>query len=348
VWAFGTPYKRVGRTSQKISREETERLFDLTRGMTWDALPCAGLKLEHLDRVLVEGYLRRARQEVTQTTEGVLDNLNLRSGDTLLNGAALLFATNPQRWIAGSQVKCARFRGTTSVNFLDEQTIEGDVIAQIEGAIAFVSRNTRHTIRITGKPERDIVSEYPEEAIREAVINAVCHRDYAALGTVQVRIYDDRLEVWNPGSLPQGLNVAILYREHPSYPRNKRLADAFHRVRLIEHWGTGTLRMIAAYEAVGSTRPEFDEVAGTFIVRMPPLPIPASGLDLENLNERQRKLIETVVRNGSISFAEYLPLSGVSERQARYDLDEMVAGKYLKRVGKSRSTRYELPSTTEE
>jgi ATP-dependent DNA helicase RecG len=140
VWAFSTPYKRVGRTNQKISREETERLFDLTRGMTWDALPCSGLKIEHLDRALVESYLRRARQDETEATEVLLDNLSLRAGNQLLNGAALLFASNPQRWIPGSYVKCARFRGTNSVDFIDEQSFSGDVVSQIEKALAFVDR----------------------------------------------------------------------------------------------------------------------------------------------------------------------------------------------------------------
>jgi ATP-dependent DNA helicase RecG len=187
------------------------------------------------------------------------------------------------------------------------------------------------------------MSEYPEVAVREAVINAICHRDYADTGTVQVRIYDDRLEVWNPGSLPEGLNPDLLYLEHPSKPRNKRLADAFHRIRLIERWGTGTLRMVDAYKELGAPRPEFDDVAGTFVARMKPLRFPVPSLDLEKLSERQRKLMEAVVKNDSITFADYLRLTGLSERQARYDLDEMVARNYLRRVGRSRATRYELP-----
>ena len=89
--------------------------------------------------------------------------------------------------------------------------------------------------------EREIVPEYPDEAVREALINALCHRDYASVGTVQVRIYDDRLEVWNPGRLPPDLSIEALYRQHASHPQNPRLAHALYRARLIEHWGTGTL-----------------------------------------------------------------------------------------------------------
>ena len=101
----------------------------------------------------------------------------------LCNGAALLFAQNPQRFIVQAQVKCGRFLGTTSVQFLDERTLEGNVLSQLDEAMAFVTRNTRQAIIITGRPEREIVPEYPSEAVREAIINAICHRDYAATGT---------------------------------------------------------------------------------------------------------------------------------------------------------------------
>lgn len=152
------------------------------------------------------------------------------------------------------------------MRFIAEQTIYGDLITQVDEAVAFVTRNTRQTPRITGKPERDILSEYPPEAVREAIINAVCHRDYAAAATMQVRIYADRLEVWNPGDLPYGLSVDGLYREHPSLPRNKRIAEAFHRAGLIERWGTGTLRIVEAYTAQGLPAPEFRHEAGIFQV----------------------------------------------------------------------------------
>jgi len=94
--------------------------------------------------------------------------------------------------------------------------------------------------------QREISAD--SEAVREALINALCHRDYASVGTVQVRIYDDRLEVWNPGLLPPDLTIEALYRQHASHPRNPRLAHALYRARLIEHWGTGTLRIIRACE----------------------------------------------------------------------------------------------------
>lgn len=343
VWAFGRPYKRVGRTNQGLSREETQRLVEATRGMTWDALPCAGLAMEHLDRAKVETYLRRAGQDKTTTTETLLDNLDLRHGDSLTHGAALLFAVDPQRWVSGSQVQCARFQGKTSVRFLDDQTLYGDVITQVDDAVAFIKRNTRQTPEITGRPERDINSEYPSAAVREAVINAVCHRDYAASGTVQIRIYDDRLEVWNPGALPPSLSLDALYEEHASHPRNKRIADVFHRARLIERWGTGTLRMAEAYTAQNLPRPEFLYQSGSFIVRMQPVPLEvATALDTAALNARQRMALEHVLQTGGITTALYGQLVGLERRQSQKDLTQLVEAGFLVRLGNGPATRYIL------
>jgi ATP-dependent DNA helicase RecG len=346
VWAFGKPYKRVGRTNQSLSREETLRMTDVTRGFTWDALPCPGLTFDDLSRAEIERYLRRAGLDIATPTETVLHNLSLSAGTTLFNGAALLFTANPGRWIVGARVQCARFIGTQSVEFLSEQSFEGAALTQIEEAEKFVTRNTRQSIVITGRPQHERVPEYPAAAVREAIVNAVCHRDYTEAGTVQVRIYDDRLEVWNPGSLPYDLSVEDLYHPHRSRPRNKRLAEAFFRAGLIEAWGTGTLRIIAPYAEQGLPLPEFHHQTHTFIARLFPTPPPftsstaAQTTDLSQLNERQRRAVEYVRQHGSITVPKYLSLADISDRQARTDLRQLIERGVLMAQGKGRATRY--------
>lgn len=342
VWAFSRPYKRVGRTNQRLSREETQRLVEATTGRTWDALPCEGLRLEDLDRQTMESFLRKAGQDVVTTTEGVLRNLRLMSHEGLCNAAALLFARCPWHFVSQAQVKCGRFRGTISVDFLDQQTLEDNLLRQLEQALAFVARNTRQGIRITGKPERDIVPEYPEEAIREAVLNTICHRDYAMTGTVQVRIYDDRLEVWNPGRLPCDLTVEMLYREHESRPRNPRLADAFYRARLIEQWGTGTLRIVRTCEAAGLPRPEFSCERGTFMVRFSKPAVAPGTPEVVGLDERQNRAIAYVQEHGAIRTVEYQGLFGLGRRQAQKDLSRLVRLGVLLREGQTSAIRYVL------
>jgi ATP-dependent DNA helicase RecG len=341
VWAFGRPYKRVGRTNQSLSREETQRLVDVTTGRTWDALPCAGLTVEALDHGAIEDFLQRSGQKITASTESVLQNLRLRLPDgNLCNAAALLFATHLWHYLTGAQVKCARFKGTTSIDFLDERTLEGNVLTQLDEALAFVTRNTRQGIRITGRPEREIVPEYPDEAVREAITNAICHRDYAAAGTVQVRIYDDRLEVWNPATLPADLTIEQLYQEHPSRPRNRKLADAFYRARLIEHWGTGTLRMVRAFEAQGLPRPDYRYEMGMFIVHFQSPPMQQPQPQLLNLNERQKEAAVHAVSVGPLTRKLYAEMFDISERQALRDLDDLVKQGVFAREGRGPATRY--------
>jgi len=341
VWAFGKPYKRVGRTNQSLSREETQRLIDVTTGRTWDALPCQGLTETALDRRAIEDYLKRSGQDTAADTNTVLDNLRLRLPDgSLCNAAALLFAPVPPRFVDGAQLKCARFNGTTSVDFLDERTVETNLLDQLDEALSFIARNTRQGIRITGRPQRETIPEYPPEALREAVINAICHRDYAKAGTTQVRIYDDRLEVWNPATLPADLTVAQLYMEHPSRPHNRRLADAFYRARLIEHWGTGTLRMVSAFEGSGLPRPEYRYEMGTFIVCFrSAVNLRAHSGDIA-LNDRQREAVAMAVAQGSITRLEYADKLGISKRQALRDLNELVTLGVLSREAVGPATSY--------
>jgi len=343
VWAFGRPLKRVGRTNQHLSRGEAQRMTEATIGRTWDAMACRGFRLDEMDKKAVRDYLRRTGL-ATRAVQTLLRNLALLTPEgAACNGAALLFARHPERFFPEAQVKCARFEGATSVRFLDEQTLEGNILSQMDRALAFVNRNTRQGIRITGRAEREAIPEYPEDAVREAIVNAVCHRDYAAVGTVQVRIYDDRLEVWNPGTLPPELSIESLRREHPSRPRNPRLAQALYRARLIEHWGTGTLRMIQAAKDRGM-KLEFCQDGGVFAVRFIKTAQVVSRPADVDISARQEKALRYLAEHGTITRREYRKLLRVSERQSLIDLTELAEKGIVIRLGKGRATRYQLPT----
>lgn len=340
VFAYGRPYKRVGRSNQRLSREEVQRLMEETTGRTWDALPCSGLTVGSLDKAAIRDFLKRAGQDTTTDTMTVLRNLALVNAQgELVNAAALLFAGSPQRFFPQAQLQCARFAGISSVQFIDEATYAGPVFSQLDDALKFVTRNTKQAIRITGKPEHDVVPEYPVEAIREAVINAICHRNYSETGTVQVRIYDDRLEVWNPGTLPPELTIEQLYHEHASHPRNPRLAGAFHHAGLVERWGTGTLRIITACQAHGIGQPEFSTVSRNFIVRFSTPPL-VTRPTMERLSARLQQAIMYIQTRGSIKVEEYQEHFGISRRQAQRDLAQLVQEGLLHPEGKGPSTRY--------
>lgn len=161
VWAFGRPIKRVGRTNQFLKRDEAHRLMEMTTGRTWDALLCERFTERDIDRKAVRDYLGRTGMKLSTPLGDLLKNLGMPLvNSSFCNAAVLLFGKRPQSFLMETEVKCGRFEGTDSVNFLDERTFEGNILDQLKEALAFVKRNTRQAIRITGKPEREVVPEF--------------------------------------------------------------------------------------------------------------------------------------------------------------------------------------------
>lgn len=158
-----------------------------------------------------------------------------------------------------------------------------------------------------------------------------------------MRIYSDRMEVWNPGLLSSKLTVEDLYQEHPSHPRNPNLAKALYRARVIEQWGTGTLRIIQACEARNMTQPIFTSEMGMFKVRLEKPPRPFSSPQGIELNGRQRQAVAHVQKNsGQITTIQYQGLFSLSERQARRDLKGLIEAGVFESVGSGYTTFYRL------
>jgi ATP-dependent DNA helicase RecG len=257
VSAYGRAYRRSGRTNQVLSLDEAAEMYLQGRGRTWDytVVPEAGLNDLDLGRVkrFVEHARAARRLEVKPDTpaERVLRQLKLVRDSKPSVAGVLLFGRSPTQFLPQATVRCARFKGETEVTFLDMQVVGGTVIEQVEAVMEFARRNLAMAAKIEGALERKETWEYPLVALREAVINAVCHRDYASAASVQLRIFDDRLEVWNPGGLPPELSVSDLRVSHASIPRNKLIADAFFLIGYVEQFGTGTQRMIGLLQQAG-------------------------------------------------------------------------------------------------
>jgi ATP-dependent DNA helicase RecG len=227
VSAYGRAYRRSGRTNQVLAASEIAELYFTSRGVTWDETVRTDATLDDIDAEKVRKFLSRARSErqweidVQTPIEPALRQLNLMKNGQLTIAAILLFGKNPQRFLLQARMRCARFKGNDEVEFLDLKVIEGNIIQQVEEAMAFVRRNTSMAAKIDGKLERTERWEYPPDAVREAITNAVCHRDYADSGNAVVRVFDSRLELSNPGGLQAGMTVEDLKRPHESKPRNK-------------------------------------------------------------------------------------------------------------------------------
>jgi ATP-dependent DNA helicase RecG len=262
----------------------------------------------------------------------------------------LLFAREPQQFAPQSVVGLARFPGTTkgTTQIVDRADVEGDLAEVIDRAEAFVRRNTRIAFKIY-HAQRMEITEYPFPAIREAIANAVIHRDYWQSGSrVQAAVYADRVE--NPGGLLPPITVETLGHTPPVW-RNPDLAGLLYRLGYIEQFGTGIERMRQDMQAHGLPQPRFEAGSGWFRVTFPGPGehildlIPEEGVtDLRalGLNERQIEALRLMVNEGrTLTNREYRQLFNVDDATAFRDLSKLVQVGQAKAVGGGRSRLYQ-------
>ena len=260
------------------------------------------------------------------------------------NACVLLFGKTPQRFFLQSEVRCGKFKGTKAQKpFLDMKVLDGNISDQIDRAEKFTLNNMKKEAWLEpGEVERKEKWEYPPDAVREAIVNAICHRDYETTSNVQIRMLDDRIEVWNPGILPEELTPESLKGEHESIPRNPLIARMLFLIKEIEQWGTGTNEMVNMCLEHGLPEPEFEETHSSFVVTIKKKVITEEKLRSMLFNERQIKGFIHIENNKSITSSKYAEINDVAKRTARKDLSEMVEKGVIKKVGEGKNTRYVL------
>jgi ATP-dependent DNA helicase RecG len=238
--------------------------------------------------------------------------------------------------------ECARFKGTTELTVLDMKPMEADIIGQVGGAMTLIQRNTSMAVTLEGELERNERWEYPLEAVREPVMNALCHRDYADSANGVLKIFDDRLEVWNPGGLPPGLSIEDLKRPHESKPRNKLIARCFFLIKYIEQFGTGTGRMLQDCRDAGVPEPEFESSADSFRIVFRRAVSPREVLSELNLSSRRTDALEYAITHPKLTRPDYERIALVPRATANRDLTELVKRGFLQKKGAARRTWYEF------
>ena len=234
---------RQGAVTQKLTRDEIRDFFRSEGVIRFDLSPCPRFRYpEDFDREKFDAWLRLSGISGRPRTEDVLVNIEAaeRSGGRLVfrNAGVLFFARDVRRFFNQAYVTCLLFKGTEKVRVLDRNDFAGGVVADIEDSLRFIERNTRLAYKIE-KLQREEIPEYPPAALREAITNAIMHRDWFNEGAnVFVEISSDRIEVSNPGGLPTGMLTSDL--GHKSVRRNPLIADLLHRIEFIEKAGTGS------------------------------------------------------------------------------------------------------------
>lgn len=341
-------YKRIGKSTHRLSASEIRELARKSGGKVyWDKQICHEAGLEDIDENRVKEFLETAKRsrdldiDPEVPVKEALTKLKALKNDKPTNACVLFFGENPQDFFSQAETRCGKFEGTKARKpFSDMKVLDGPISEQVDKAEQFVLDHMKKAAWLEpGEVKRKEKWEYPPDAIREGIVNAICHRDYQTTSNVQIRMLEDRIEIWNPGTLPGELTPESLKREHESIPRNPLIAQLFFLSKEIEKWGTGTNEMVEECIKHGLPEPEFKESDSSFVVTI------RKGLTEENLekmglNKRQIKGFKYIMKNGSITNREYRKINDVSRDTARLDLSELVDMKLVTRVGKGRSTKY--------
>jgi len=352
----GQAYKRVGAADVQMDRTEYERLLLARRQLPFDQRLVETAAYADLDEAKIQDFLRRRQEAYPDTTLPdamlsrvvieMLEGAREREGELVPTYTGLIFfGRNPQRLLPRSEVKLARFQGTTTLAFIDRVITHGTLPEMLDNAERFIRRNTRTAMRVV-EFESVQITEYPYDAVREALVNAMAHRDYHHSSSIQVNIFDDRLEVMSPGLAL----IPLSELEGSHVTRNETLCRRFRDIGEMEQFGTGITKMKRFMRDHGLPEPVFDERGGFFkasfygpgehILDL----VPQAGVvDLRELglNERQIAALRLMVNEGRrLSNKEYREMFGVSRPTAARDLRTLVETGWVKEIGRGRSLNY--------
>jgi ATP-dependent DNA helicase RecG len=312
--------------------------------------PAPGATLDDIDSEAVATFVRRARAErqfplpVDAPLTTVLTHLNLLCDRQPTQAALLLFSRQPQRFTPAAEVRCMHFHGTEVRRPAPYyQIFQGTLFEQVDRATNFALGVLNRGVGTRAlSPQAPVIFEIPPDVIREAIVNAIAHRDYTSGAAVQVSVFSDRVEIWNPGVLPPPLTPEGLRQPHRSIAHNPRIAEALFLARYIEKYGTGTLMMIRESAAHALPEPDFEQRGGEFVTTVWRDWLTASVVDRLNLNERQLKALSHIKSAGRITNADYQQISMTTRKTATRDLDSLVVKGVFQRVGEKRGSHYVL------
>ena len=344
-------YIRIGATNRKADRENILELERQRSNISFDEEINYEFDFLSLNIDSLKNRLKEAGKDLT--TEKMLSlKLIKESNKTFYptNGLLILLGL-----LENTTTKCSRFKGTNMNVFLDKKEYSGDLFSQLENIEGFIKNHINLKGEIKGLQRTDIY-EIPEVAIREAVVNALVHRNYSNLGRdIKIGVYDDRLEIVSPGGLPNGLTNEDIYTGK-SEIRNRVVARVFKELNYIEQWGSGINRIKSLCIDHGLKEP-FIEESGDFIgVRIfrnnkvaesTGKILESTGKILENaenkiMTNQEEVIYKYLLSNGSIKKLNVEGILNVKDSRARKILEEMTNKDYIIKQGQGRSTYYVL------
>ncbi len=324
----GKYYYRSGSTLQELKGNALNKFLLQKQGKKWDAVPVPELSIDQLKQETLEFFKDKAikskrldTDDLSSTPKELLQRLHLFADDSpwLKRAAVLLFHPTPENFFSGAYIKIGFFEDEAKLLFQDE--IHGNLLEQAEKSFDLLQSKYNRAIISYHDGIREENYYFPLEAIREALYNAIAHKDYSSAVPIQIRVYPDKIIFWNAGHLPENWTVERLLQIHPSIPFNPDLANTFFRAGYIEAWGKGTLNIIQSCIHKQMPAPVFSILPSEFQLEL--IRHSHASLSKSGLKEEMIKIILFVQENGSISNSEVQALCKVSKATATRYLNEL-------------------------
>lgn len=362
----GKSYKRVGTSNAYLSRYEVEKaLYERDNPKYRYEKTTIKEYKGVLDRKTINWFLKKAKEERSLPVDeddkqnDILKKLNL-STDGQLNLAGLVcFGKEIQRYVPETLVKCAIFDGLEkrSDRIVEYEDFRANIFEQIEGVQKFIQKHCRKKYAVNpGTAQREPVYEWPLLAIREALSNAIAHRDYMISGHTDIAVFDDRIEVWSSGTLPEGIKIEDLNRTHKSVLRNPAIAEMLYFAGYIERWGSGIKAMNTLVKQAGLPEPVYEEIGSNFVVtfkkalRVKKEEKAVVRKDAEKVAEKVRrgcgesaeKVFVAINENSFIKAHEIVDKTKLSQRTVENAVARLKKAKFLKRIGSPKGGHWEV------
>ena len=340
----GEYHYRSGSTKQELKGAALDKFLLQKYGRKWDSVPIPNVVIEDLSLIALQRFRNEAAKSgrvdeevLNDNTKHLLQDLQLidETSGNLKRAAILLFHPKPEKFVTGSYIKIGFFQDDDEdLAFQDE--VHGSLMEQIDKAFDLLkSKYIVYAISYEGVSRREKPT-FPIAALRESLLNAVAHKDYASGIPVQISVYPDRIVFWNPGNLPNSISIEELLQKHPSIPYNPDIANTLFRCGDIDIWGRGYRKIVKSVLEKKQLPPMIKDIGGlmlTYFVNT------HTQLRVENADDKMIQIIEYVVSNGSINNSEVQKLLNTSKPTATRILKQ--SEKWLKKQGeRGQGTNY--------
>lgn len=341
----GQYHYRSGSTKQELKGVSLDKFLLNKYGKTWDSVPVPKIIVSDLDINAFDIFKKKAEKSgrideevIYDSNQSLMKNLDLIEDDYITRAGILLFHPRPDKIFTGSYIKIGFFATDDDLRFQDE--VHGSLFEQIEKTLDLLkTKYLKAEIRYDGVTRVEEFA-FPPRAFREAILNAVAHKDYNSTSPIQISVYEDKMIIWNQGELPKNWTIEKFSEKHPSIPYNPKLSNALFRSGYIEAWGRGTINMINECAKNNVPKPKYKYDFSGVLVEF--YKYSEKSLKERGLSDNYAKIIIYVQENKVISNSDVQKICSVSKRTAsRYlsDLEE----KYLVKQGDTgKGTVYSL------